>query len=1392
MGATDGYGYESERPVHQVTLSSFLICKYEVTQELWQSVMGSNPSTFIGEKLPVNNVSWNECQEFIKKLNTLTGRSYRLPTEAEWEYAARGGAKSTEAVNTKGYQFAGGYQSTHSMIDYCWYKDNSAGTTHAVGLKNPNELGLYDMSGNVSEYCKDNHTWTYPNTPQINPLVEDGSNLFIYRGGSYNRPLWQIRIASRYGAQKNERDEENGLRLALDATGAGPSSRRKFALSYSSQGANIVEELSGIRFVRDGSQDRYAWTNAENNTATYISLGEAFDIKNVKYISRFNVQLAEAEGEELYKALEQETAYGKSDVDAVMKALESNPNVDYSSSSEEESVVVKVAGDSLYTVYIVNPSEQPFGDSPQSSVVQSYRHTTRATPFYESTGRNGKIAVFNYFTGLSSYDGQNKIIEGLMSMFNQHDYGVEYYPYELFTQENLLKVIDNSAHYKAIIVMSHGTYNDYDSHSYIAVSDEYTRKTPDSWNPFDAPDSPHITDKHKPWLMRIWSGTRYNAMLPTYTLTDNVSSNCILYIGACEALKGGGVLKTKTVVGWKTVNTFSQAHATILFSRMLNYGKSLKEALKSLIIPYSEGELLTVISEDKRLVGGESTKPIYEDNLVRIEMDQSTWPYYRRQPFYRCWHYAIQGKVTYLTTDHTPLKYFYLKFVPLVAGDKEYRVKVKVNKDGTFSKMYELSNFMDGAYHVVFGKTKDFERNQLPSDKPYSLIYSDKFKENSADDVSQADGNLICIVDDAGNETYKLSMTKGSKKSLQIFEYEENSYSISLDREGVVSTQLNGMQIDINAIQEGATRLVVHQQDKERTSVIEIVIEDIDPAKEINVQGIQFVRIKGGSFEFEGEEYVVKDFYISKTEISQKQWKAISEDMPGQYFPENDENPVGNVSRINAMKFISTLSEKSNYNFRLPLAAELYYVASEGKGESYFKALTDEDWNRLAWTKENSQEEFHPVATKQANSFGLYDLLGNVEEHVLDNALYYKKDRRFLEWFEGNGCYTFGSSYFGSGNIPALWGSFQLESDYANLGLRVVISDEKMGNFLIDQNSQPLEVVVGGLPSTLYVKEGSGRYYVSSEHNGYTFIDLQADRDIHCWATKDAEVNHQYTFSVLDLYYNISQKVVVKTVPNSYNAMFDDPRNPLSYVSEYNLSSEAGIFAKSHVPLKLGSNPSHASGVFTWWEGEENIPDEWTFINLDWLIAPMGVMGSDNVEKAYINFNQKVAEEIEDLGALTDVFSEGDGENVYALRFKKTADRYRGLRKVAYRYQLVMPSGYASLALGVLVTTRYLGDESDVKIEDIANSSFWDYKQGDVQRFIPNVFMIDFNGSFNYRTKIAYWGRAYTTPFGTPCLGIDFKLGEMSSGIMIGGNNKLPIRLVRSDWKDRLEEALLR
>lgn len=138
--------YHWEKPRHKVTLTKdYYIGKYEVTQALWQVVMGNNPSDFKGDNFPVEKVSWNDCQAFITKLNGMTGRKFRLPTEAEWENAARGGRKS------QAYQYCG----SNNISDVAWYWDNNTGMTHPVGGKLPNELGIYDMSGNVLEWCQD-------------------------------------------------------------------------------------------------------------------------------------------------------------------------------------------------------------------------------------------------------------------------------------------------------------------------------------------------------------------------------------------------------------------------------------------------------------------------------------------------------------------------------------------------------------------------------------------------------------------------------------------------------------------------------------------------------------------------------------------------------------------------------------------------------------------------------------------------------------------------------------------------------------------------------------------------------------------------------------------------------------------------------------------------------------------------------------------------------------------------------------------------------------------------------------------------------------------------------------------------------------------------------------
>ena len=208
MGATSEQEYDAfscEKPVHSVTLSDYYIGETEVTQELWEAVMGSNPSYFEGDnQRPVENVSWNDCQKFIKKLNRLTGKEFRLPTEAEWEYAARGGKYS------RGYKYSG----SNNADEVAWYDSNSGSKTHPVKTKKDNELGLYDMSGNVWEWCND--WWgCYQSNSQTNPTGPSEGESRVLRGGGWCYFDMGVRVSRRDYLTPGYRHIIIGLRLAL-------------------------------------------------------------------------------------------------------------------------------------------------------------------------------------------------------------------------------------------------------------------------------------------------------------------------------------------------------------------------------------------------------------------------------------------------------------------------------------------------------------------------------------------------------------------------------------------------------------------------------------------------------------------------------------------------------------------------------------------------------------------------------------------------------------------------------------------------------------------------------------------------------------------------------------------------------------------------------------------------------------------------------------------------------------------------------------------------------------------------------------------------------------------------------------------------------------------------
>lgn len=195
-----GSGESDDEPIRKVTLDSYYIGETEVTQALWRAVMGNNPSRFIGDNRPVEQVSWNDCQIFIQKINLLTGKNFRLPTEAEWEYAARGGKRS------RGYKYAGSNIVDNVAVYEVNSKNMGEGSrdygTHMVKSKQANELGLYDMSGNVWEWCND--------------YYNENFNDRVLRGGRWNASAYHCRVTRRIWDYPNSNYYGSGFRLVLD------------------------------------------------------------------------------------------------------------------------------------------------------------------------------------------------------------------------------------------------------------------------------------------------------------------------------------------------------------------------------------------------------------------------------------------------------------------------------------------------------------------------------------------------------------------------------------------------------------------------------------------------------------------------------------------------------------------------------------------------------------------------------------------------------------------------------------------------------------------------------------------------------------------------------------------------------------------------------------------------------------------------------------------------------------------------------------------------------------------------------------------------------------------------------------------------------------------------
>ncbi|MCR9098986.1 MAG: formylglycine-generating enzyme family protein [bacterium] len=214
MGCNEAQSFDCQRnegPVHQVEISSFRLSCYEVTQAQWAAIMGTDLNFRGSPRHPVVEVSWEKVQEFIDKLNKMTGNRYRLPTEAEWEYAARGGGTLDVSSNSSNHRFSG----SNNINEVAWYIEDSEGGTHPVGTKSPNALGLYDMTGNVWEWCSDWYSNDfYTNSPKRDPQGPADGAYRVIRGGSWDLPADDCQVFNRSYNRPNYRSDNLGFRLA--------------------------------------------------------------------------------------------------------------------------------------------------------------------------------------------------------------------------------------------------------------------------------------------------------------------------------------------------------------------------------------------------------------------------------------------------------------------------------------------------------------------------------------------------------------------------------------------------------------------------------------------------------------------------------------------------------------------------------------------------------------------------------------------------------------------------------------------------------------------------------------------------------------------------------------------------------------------------------------------------------------------------------------------------------------------------------------------------------------------------------------------------------------------------------------------------------------------------
>ena len=531
------------------------------------------------------------------------------------------------------------------------------------------------------------------------------------------------------------------------------------------------------------------------------------------------------------------------------KQLQLNPNIEKAIVSPDGSLLVKEKGNKVMSVF-PTVSTLSFEDY---KLTPSHSPSGRLAQRFTSRGANGKVAIFNYFSSISGREGQNKIVDDMVTMFEKHNYSVDYYPYEYFTSENIKNVVAASENYAAVIVMSHGFIANANGRqiAFYALGEEYKEselreETLElSYNALSSP-SKKVQSEHYSWYYRIWAGDIYNKVAEVKALATN--KNCILYVGACEAFRPG--LSTmyanepQTYIGWDGVNKLSQAHAALVFNAMLTAGLTLKQ-IKESAYPFKKDEtganVVVECSQNPhlKLKSNEDVLPKYNDNYsVRLEDDlNENKNIFYKTTFYKGQFFSHKFKISgrlFVEKEGVKLPdYIYAAFEPIDLAQKTHFYKVKIDKKkvGYFEKEISLDNAMRGIYNLSFSTEKNLITSAIkPRNNSYkwSFIYSENFKENFAQVLPAFEGNGVSLVDNSDNPVSSVELFIGSNtEQITIDEYENDEYSVQSSDPSVATASLQGMKINLKGIKEGTCKLIVNNRTLNTKTEIDLKVGNI-------------------------------------------------------------------------------------------------------------------------------------------------------------------------------------------------------------------------------------------------------------------------------------------------------------------------------------------------------------------------------------------------------------------------------------------------------------------------------------------------------------------------------------------------------------------------------------